>query len=220
MRRWGPLILALVLIGAGLVYWLRGRPSAVVPIAASGSGSSPGAPGAPEHAPVDPVEARKARDAMRAKILETLQKRGEPVRPEPPATKEARTAAATKKDGTEGHGHYDTEYIRTNFREDMFPLLHSCYQDALRRKPQLAGKLILDFTIVGDKDVGGVIDDADINDDSDLKDDQMETCVRESLMTLTFDKPPSGGGYVTVKYPILFSPGDDDGGTDNSPDAG
>ena len=29
-------------------------------------------------------------------------------------------------------------------------------------------------------------------------------------MTLTFDKPPSGGGYVSVKYPVEFAPGDDD----------
>ena len=42
----------------------------------------------------------------------------------------------------------------------------------------------------------------------------METCVRESLMTITFDKPPSGGGSVKVKYPWEFAPGSDE------PDAG
>jgi hypothetical protein len=137
-----------------------------------------------------------------------MKKRGEPIRPDPPARK-AEAKPAPRDDGDRPRGHYDAEYIRANFREDMFPLIKSCYEGALKRKPELAGKLVLGFTIVGDQDVGGVVEDADIEDDSTLKDDDMETCVRESLMTLTFDKPPGGGGYVTVRYPLAFSPGPD-----------
>ncbi len=98
----------------------------------------------------------------------------------------------------------------------MFPLLKQCYASALLTKPQLAGKLVLKFGIVGDPEVGGIVEGAEIAEESDLKDAEMETCVRESLMTLTFDKPPSGGGYVSVTYPILFAPGDpppEEGGT-------
>ena len=54
------------------------------------------------------------------------------------------------------------------------------------------------------------MDDADFAEDSDLKDPEMETCTRESLMSLTLDKPPSGGGFVTVRYPVAFAPGEDD----------
>ena len=35
--------------------------------------------------------------------------------------------------------------------------------------------------------------------------------MRESMMAVSFDAPPEGGS-VTVKYPIVFSPEDDDGG--------
>ena len=89
----------------------------------------------------------------------------------------------------------------------MFPLLRQCYDSALKTKPTLAGRLVLKFAIVGDARVGGVVESAEIAEESDVKDDEMRLCVRESLMTLTFDKPPSGGGLVTVTYPILFSPG-------------
>ena len=40
-------------------------------------------------------------------------------------------------------------------------------------------------------------------------DKKMETCIRESLMTVTFP-PPAKGGVVTVGYPIMFSANDDD----------
>lgn len=40
-------------------------------------------------------------------------------------------------------------------------------------------------------------------------DAKMETCVRESLMTVTFP-PPAKGGVLTVIYPVVLEPGDDD----------
>jgi hypothetical protein len=37
----------------------------------------------------------------------------------------------------------------------------------------------------------------------------MIECMRESFLSVTFP-PPRGGGFVTVKYPVVFSPDDDD----------
>jgi hypothetical protein len=99
----------------------------------------------------------------------------------------------------------------------MFPLLHQCYEDTLRRHPTLGGRLVLTFSIVGDPAVGGIVEDADFAEESSIQDDEMRTCVRESLMTLTFDKPPTGGGYVTVKYPIEFAPDEPDAGDAGEP---
>lgn len=161
------------------------------------------------------VEARLARDRMRDRILETLRRHDAGAPPAParaardvvPASRPAPPPAADEG----ARGKYDPAYIRQVFREDMFPLLRQCYADALLRQPELGGRLVLTFTIVGDASVGGVVEDADFADESDIKNEEMRTCTRESLMTLTFDKPPSGGGYVTVKYPVLFAPGDDPG---------
>jgi RNA polymerase sigma factor (sigma-70 family) len=159
--------------------------------------------------------ARLARDQMRDRILETLRRRSAELpgaRAAPPAAPAAAhdVGPASPPADDAGPGKYDPAYIRQAVREDIFPLLKSCYAGALLRQPKLGGRLVFKFTIVGDPSVGGVVEDADFAEDSDIKDDEMRTCTRESMMTLTFDKPPSGGGYVTVTYPVLFAPGDDE----------
>jgi hypothetical protein len=155
------------------------------------------------------AEARRARDAMRADILAALRRRdaGAPVAQ---ASTTPENAAAAPG-GEPPRGRYDPSYIQEHFREDMFPILRQCYGAALKRQPALHGRLVLKFSIVGDPQVGGVVEDASIDDESDLKDTEMETCARESLMALTFDKPPTGGGLVTVTYPVLFAPGEEEG---------
>ncbi|APR77399.1 Hypothetical protein A7982_02746 [Minicystis rosea] len=152
------------------------------------------------------VESRRARDAMRAEILEAMRRRAaaSPVAASPAAPRAVASAPAAA--GDEPRGHYEPSYIREHFREDMFPLLRQCYEGALERRPKLAGKLVLGFDIVGDPSVGGIVEEASFAEGSTLQDPEMETCVRESLMTLTFDKPPTGGGRVSVKYPVEFAP--------------
>jgi hypothetical protein len=168
----------------------------------------------PEAAPAPPpsdeahAEARRARDAMRREILEARRRHDAAL-----AAAKAAAAAphpAPAEPPVDEPGYYEPSYIQQHVREDMFPLIKECYASALRQSPKLAGKLVLTFNIVGDPSVGGIVEDADFADESTIKDPEMSTCVRESMMTLTFDKPPSGGGSVKVTYPIAFSPGDDD----------
>jgi hypothetical protein len=200
---------------AGALLLLRRGPAAAhppvpvpdaVPPAAEATAASP-SPDEARHLDAAHEAARKARDEKRAQILAALQRKSAAS-----AHASARAPAnAPPAAGAEPpHGHYDPEYIRHVFREDMFPIMKQCYESALKSHPTLGGRLALKFSIVGDSQVGGVVEDADFTEDSDLKDDEMRTCVRESLMALTFDKPPSGGGKVTVTYPVLFSPGDDE----------
>jgi hypothetical protein len=162
---------------------------------------------------VSAAEARRAHDAMREQIVEALRRRTAAEQAKAPAATAATATARADAAAVEEElpvGHYDPAYIRANMHEDMFPLIQQCYGNALRRRPALAGNLVLRFSIVGDASVGGVIEDADFADESDIQDDEMRTCVRESLMTLTLDKPPEGGGKVTVTYPFAFSPDDDE----------
>ena len=49
----------------------------------------------------------------------------------------------------------------------------------------------------------------DVLDKSTLRDPEFIDCMRQSFLSVTFP-PPEGGGMVTVEYPIVFSPGDDD----------
>ena len=101
------------------------------------------------------------------------------------------------------------KYIQSVVREQFFPLARQCYESALVKHPGLAGKVELEFRIVGDKRVGGVVDQATLGDAGNLRDDAFSQCMTESMMSVSFEAPPNGG-EVTVKYPITFAP--DDGG--------
>ena len=207
-RRTG-LVLAALAIAAAAVIYLRRRPAAAPPRhrhRATTAAAETSPPPTRRAAPSSSAEARRARDAMRAKILEAMRRRNVTAASPPAPVAPRPTATAPADDPV---GHYEPSYLRQVVREDMFPLVKQCYEGALQRRPELAGKLVLSFAIVGDPDVGGIVEDAELAEGTTLRDEEMETCVRESFMTLTFDKPPSGGGRVTVTYPIAFAPRDD-----------
>jgi len=64
----------------------------------------------------------------------------------------------------------------------------------------------MEFTIVADDKLGGIVEDAGLGEGGTLTDDKMGTCIRESLTTLAFPPPAGDGGIVTVVYPIVFAP--------------
>jgi len=113
--------------------------------------------------------------------------------------------------GDAGETNIDPKYIQSVVRDDYFPLAKQCYTNALERNPKLAGRIEMSFRILGDPKIGGVVDDVKLGDGTTIDDKEMQTCLRESMMSVTFDAPPEGG-EVTVVYPVLFSPEDDDAG--------
>ncbi len=144
---------------------------------------------------------RKRRDEVRAQIKPALESQGIEYDPKTGLTIPA---------GSNGPSHNLTrEYIQARVREDFYPLARSCYEDALQKSPKLHGRFVIDFMIVGDAKVGGIVDQAKINEKSDIDDPEFATCVRESMLSMVF-APPENDGWVTVTYPILFSPDDDE----------
>jgi hypothetical protein len=106
----------------------------------------------------------------------------------------------------------DPSYIQSVIREDMMPMAMKCYEDLLKRNPTASGRIEMAFKIIGDDKLGGIIEDADIDGGvaGALGDEQMRTCMTESLLSLSF-RPPPKDGWVTVVYPVVFSPdGDND----------
>lgn len=106
-------------------------------------------------------------------------------------------------------GTMDPAYIQARIREDFFPLARQCYEAALERDAARAGKLVMSFNIVGDDDVGGIVEAADSTEDSTLTDPELLYCMRESMLSMSFE-PPKHGGSVTVVYPFVFSPDEPD----------
>ena len=82
-------------------------------------------------------------------------------------------------------------------------MARKCYEELLARQPDAGGKLEMEFTIVADDELGGMVEDAGIADGSALGDEKMDTCIRESLTTLAFP-PPAHGGVVSIHAPLTF----------------
>lgn len=99
------------------------------------------------------------------------------------------------------------DYIHQRIKDDYVPLAKSCYENTLVKHPQLGGRLVMSFRIVGDRRVGGVVDSSEIDPSSTIQDEELSTCMKESMMAVSFDAPPDDKP-VTVKYPIELSPGD------------
>lgn len=119
-----------------------------------------------------------------------------------------------KKPGTNGHTAssepvptLNADYIRTQIRA-LLPMIKDCYETTLRSHPDVQGKLVVDFTIVGEPDVGALVSESAINDSqSTIADADMRDCVKETMYSASFPAPPAGG-EMHVTYPFLFAPSD------------
>ncbi len=78
------------------------------------------------------------------------------------------------------------------------PSIRSCYEQELRRNPNLSGKVYIDFTI----GVTGKVTRASVGRSS-LKSRAVESCIVARVKGWRFPKPPDG--EVEITYPIVFS---------------
>jgi hypothetical protein len=97
----------------------------------------------------------------------------------------------------------DGPYIKERIHE-LQPLINECYELALREHPNLEGRLVLSFAIVGEPTLGGVVESLQFVSDGGIADTNLQECVRATLETQTF-APPQNGGRVQVTYPFVFS---------------
>ncbi len=202
----------------GLVFWLglsggdrpegtgrRGanEPTSASPASAGHTSVEPGSTTAHDGGAITQTIAdRRVRDELRRRILAGW------------AQGEGETAAAARSGKIppmpmSPDGGVDPDYIRSVIRNEMFPMVTKCYEDLLSRKPDAGGRIEMAFKIVGDDELGGIIDEAEIDGGAAgaFADEKMETCMRESLLSLSF-RPPPNDGWVTIVYPIELAPGD------------
>lgn len=78
--------------------------------------------------------------------------------------------------------------------------LRYCYQRELAKKPKLAGKIVVRFSIEGD----GLVGAATLAEDGP-KDAGLGACVVGRFKRMVFPVP-AGGGSVSVSYPLVFAP--------------
>lgn len=104
--------------------------------------------------------------------------------------------------GPDGGPRIDPEAVKGAV-EQAKPLVADCYAQALRRTPDLAGRLTVKFTVVQEAGEGR-IRDAEVVDEG-LQRPFLEMCVLDALGQMTYPAP-EGEGEVVVTYPFVLQP--------------
>ncbi|HVK63208.1 MAG TPA: AgmX/PglI C-terminal domain-containing protein [Polyangium sp.] len=89
--------------------------------------------------------------------------------------------------------------IRGNFKT-----LQACYEEGLKKDPNLGGRIAIKFVIGKDGKAGSIGEETPAT----LPDPDVVKCVLAAVETLTFPTPE--GGVVKVVYPIMFAPAGSD----------
>lgn len=95
--------------------------------------------------------------------------------------------------------------IARELESDVMPLVSECYDQALERDPAFAGGLELRFEIIGDQDVGGLVESVAFGEASEIRDPGMLECMRETLLSTLF-APPEDSGSTGVELTFAFAP--------------
>jgi len=110
----------------------------------------------------------------------------------------ARSPTARVRTGTIAvRGSLSREVVRRGVGRQM-GAIRRCYQRRLIGRPSLSGRMTLTFVI----DSRGTV--SRVNASSTLSDPAVSSCVTGVFRRLTFPSP-TGGGIVTVTYPLTFS---------------
>ena len=110
------------------------------------------------------------------------------------------SAPRVRSGGASVSGRLPPEVIQRIVRQN-FGRFRLCYENGLRKNPDLAGRVAVRFVVGRD----GASTSAG-NGGSDLPDAEVVSCIVAAFRGLRFPEPE--GGIVTVVYPISFSPGE------------
>lgn len=91
--------------------------------------------------------------------------------------------------------------IRGAVKSRIDPIKH-CYEQWLKLEPDIAGSVVVTFTVAAGEDGAGEVIDLDLAD-SELEHPFIEGCVLNVFQDLPFE-PPEDGEQVEIKYPLMF----------------
>jgi hypothetical protein len=98
------------------------------------------------------------------------------------------------------------DYVARTMREQFLPLATECYEALLSSVPNAAGNVALQFSVLGDPAVGGVVVDVTLGKGTTLTNDEFRTCMSESMYSVVFDAPPGKDGSVSVEQSFELAP--------------
>lgn len=125
---------------------------------------------------------------------------GSLVDPPYPEPRVPRHRVSLKKHQVDGA--LDRDIVRRIVRAHVDEV-RSCYDAGFQRDPSLRGEIELEFVI----DPSGLVAQVEDRTGDDFADHEVSGCVARAMRRWKFPKPTDGGS-VTVRYPIMLSPGD------------
>jgi RNA polymerase sigma factor (sigma-70 family) len=90
--------------------------------------------------------------------------------------------------------------------DELAELFHGCYQDLVRRKPEMAnqsGRAQLDLELAPDDEIGSVVSMSDyVESLSTIDDEEFKECLRESSFAMdgTADVPAGGNAKIALRF--------------------
>lgn len=187
---------------------LPGRASAFILLFACACASNDGAsnaahPGEPVDAEPEVARRSATAEATAAEVTATASAPEPAARPEavgsasPSASSAAASSAVDSSPATATAT--DREAVQKIVRQN-FGRIRFCYENALRKTPDLKGKVAATFTI------GAAGDVTDAAASSTISDREMIECITKVIRGLSFPKPKDGKP-VRITYPFVFDPG-------------
>ncbi|WAS97506.1 hypothetical protein [Nannocystis punicea] len=223
MRKSVALVLV-VLVVLGAWWFTRSGPRAVEAEVQAAASAQPVAEAAERRTRLDDAEPERARrlrdgaarrEAMQRQIAAAMATReaaashvpaAEPTARDPSRAGESRGAAADDApadsilDRTGNHG-----YLTRVLSRELMPLVDECHALVREEHPDLAGMLVLDLEILGDEDIGGVVNTLEPGKGNEIAEPALLECVRESLLATTLP-PPEQGGRDAISLSMRFDP--------------
>lgn len=132
--------------------------------------------------------ARRERDILHKRIATAVQAREQASPPTAVDDRDRQPTPGGLTDRTGKHG-----YLLDVMNHDLLPLADECYALARETDPELAGMLIMSIELIGDDELGGVVETAEPASNNELANADLIECVRESLLSTTLPPPPTDG---------------------------
>lgn len=95
------------------------------------------------------------------------------------------------------------EYVEGILREQLIPVAESCHRDIA--PSGTSGTQTLSVAVLGDPEVGGVIDRVDVDHSATSIEGELTECVRQAAYDMQFDPPEEGQGVQEFNFSIEFS---------------
>lgn len=190
---------------AVVIWWQRRERVVGAEPPAVASGSAPAAPGS---ATPPPETMRKIDTATRQALLDRIRtaREARAGSAASPATTATAPSATPRPSLPPLPGKLEPSAIRAAVHE-VIPLLAECYDNALPRLAVKQGKITVNMKLVGEPEVGTLIEHADVaGDEGFTKDPELMECFQQTMMSI--ELPPTTEGHeVHITYPMTFSPG-------------